>query len=122
MAAPARRKFLRTALTFSALPLVPVSLRAATEEASCLGTNRFKISLNAYSFNAPLTNGKTTLPEVLEFCAAQGFDAVDLTGYYFPRYPEAPPDDYVYQLKRKAHHLGLAISGTGVRNDFTLPD
>ncbi|MBD0289397.1 MAG: sugar phosphate isomerase/epimerase [Flavisolibacter sp.] len=65
---------------------------------------------------------KTTLPEVLEFCAAQGFDAVDLTGYYFPRYPEAPPDDYVYQLKRKAHHLGLAISGTGVRNDFTLPD
>jgi sugar phosphate isomerase/epimerase len=84
--------------------------------------NRFKISLNAYSFNAPLRSGKTTLNDVIEFCAAQGFDAADLTGYYFPGYPEVPSDEYIYQLKRKAHSLGIAISGTGVRNDFTEPD
>jgi sugar phosphate isomerase/epimerase len=84
--------------------------------------NRFKISLNAYSFNALLRSGKTTLNDVIEFCAAQGFDAADLTGYYFPGYPEVPSEEYIYQLKRKAHSLGIAISGTGVRNDFTEPD
>ena len=65
---------------------------------------------------------KTNLEEVVEFCAAQGFDALDPTGYYFPGYPEVPSDEYIYNLKRKAHQLGVAISGTGVRNDFTQPD
>ena len=84
--------------------------------------NRFKLSLNAYSFNAPLRSGKTNLNEVIEFCASAGFDAVDLTGYYFPGYPEPPADEYVYQLKRKTHQLGVAISGTGIRNEFALTD
>jgi hypothetical protein len=47
---------------------------------------------------------------------------VDLTGYYFPDYPNVPADDYIYALKRKAFLLGLDISGTGVRNDFANPD
>lgn len=63
-----------------------------------------------------------TLEEVLVFCANLGFAAVDPTGYYFPNYPTLPDDAYVYQIKRKAFRLGLDISGTGVRNDFTLPD
>ena len=63
-----------------------------------------------------------TLEEVFSFCADLGFDAVDPTGYYFPEYPDTPPDEYVYALKRKAFLLGLDISGTGVRNDFTMPD
>jgi sugar phosphate isomerase/epimerase len=33
-----------------------------------------------------------------------------------------PADDYLYHVKRKAFSLGLEISGTGVRNDFTEPD
>ncbi len=63
-----------------------------------------------------------SLDEVLEFCAGLGFDAVDPTGYYFPGYPELPDDSYVYRIKRKAFRLGLDISGTGVRNDFTIAD
>lgn len=63
-----------------------------------------------------------TLDDVLEFCADLGFDAVDPTGYYFPNYPELPDDAYIYRIKRKAFRLGLDISGTGVRNDFTLTD
>ncbi len=122
MAALPRRKFLRSSLALSALPLVSFFHKATTYGASDAAHSRFKISLNAYSFNATLTSGKTTLNEVIEFCAAQGFDAVDLTGYYFPGYPEAPADKYVYDLKRKTHHLGLAISGTGIRNEFALPD
>lgn len=84
--------------------------------------NRFKISLNAYSFNAPLRSGETNLPAVMEFCAKQDFDAIDLTGYYFPGYPEIPTDAYIYQLKRNAHRLGLEISGTGIRTEFAEPD
>jgi sugar phosphate isomerase/epimerase len=63
-----------------------------------------------------------SLDEVLEFCADLGFDAVDPTGYYFPGYPEVAEDSYLYRIKRKAFRLGLDISGTGVRNDFTLAD
>lgn len=63
-----------------------------------------------------------TLEEVITLCSDIGFDAVDPTGYYFPNYPTIPDDSYVYQIKRKAFRLGLGISGTGVRNDFTLPD
>ena len=63
-----------------------------------------------------------TLEEVMEFCAGLGFDAVDITGYYFPGYPAAPADAYLFEIKKKAFLLGLDISGTGVRNDFTVPD
>jgi sugar phosphate isomerase/epimerase len=62
------------------------------------------------------------LDDLLDFCAAHNFDGVDLTGYYFPGYPQVPSDEYIYHIKRKAHLLGVSISGTGVRNDFTNPD
>lgn len=81
-----------------------------------------KISLNAYSFNEPLSKGEMDLGDLLEFCAKYRFDAVDLTGYYFPGYPEVPSDRYIYDLKRQAFGLGIEISGTGIRNDFTDPD
>ena len=83
---------------------------------------KLKTSLNAYSFNDPLSKGKMNLDDLLEFCAENQFDAVDLTGYYFPGYPEVPTDEYLYHIKQKAFLLGLEISGTGVRNDFTDPD
>ena len=83
---------------------------------------KLKTSLNAYSFNDPLSKGKMNLDDLLEFCAENQFDAVDLTGYYFPGYPEVPSDEYLYHIKQKAFLLGLEISGTGVRNDFTDPD
>ena len=86
------------------------------------GRAHIKLSCNLYSFNRPLRDGQMSLDEVLEFCAGLGFDAVDPTGYYFPGYPELPDDSYVYRIKRKAFRLGLDISGTGVRNDFTIPD
>jgi sugar phosphate isomerase/epimerase len=47
---------------------------------------------------------------------------VDVTGYFFPGYPDAPADAYLFRLKRNAHRLGLEITGTGVRNDFTAAD
>ena len=81
-----------------------------------------KLSLNAYSFNAQLLDGRMTLSDMMEFCAEKGLVAVDITAYYFPGYPSVPSDEYLYDVKRKAFSLGLEISGTGVRNDFTHAD
>jgi sugar phosphate isomerase/epimerase len=83
---------------------------------------KLKTSLNAYSFNGPLTKGEMNLDQLLEYCASIQLDAVDLTAYYFSGYPEVPSDEYLYHIKQKAFLLGLEISGTGVRNDFTDPD
>lgn len=121
MPALERRKFIQASLAMSALPLVGFSGVQKNDHDDATN-NRLKLSLNAYSFNAPLRSGKVTLSDVLEFCAAENFAAADLTAYYFPGYPQVPSDEYIYQLKRKAHRLGIAISGTGVRNDFAEPD
>lgn len=87
------------------------------------------LALNAYSFNDLLT-GKgqkdekpaLTLSGLLDWCASQNIRAIDLTGYYFPGYPEVPSDEYLYEIKRKAFQLGIDISGTGIRNNFASPD
>lgn len=83
---------------------------------------RLKTSLNAYSFNKQLTSGEMNLDQLIEFCAQNQIDAVDLTAYYFPGYPEVPSDEYLFHIKHKAFMMGVEISGTGVRNDFTDPD
>jgi sugar phosphate isomerase/epimerase len=103
--------------------MVPSSLKAAMQQqVARTGGPKLKIGLNAYSFNTPLLNGEMSLDQLLEFCAQQNLEAVDLTGYYFKGYPRTPSDDVVYHVKRRAFLLGLDISGTGVRNDFTYSD
>ncbi|MBV9612436.1 MAG: sugar phosphate isomerase/epimerase [Acidobacteriaceae bacterium] len=87
-----------------------------------------KPGLNAYSFNKLLNDAirkrgpGITLDGVLEFAAKCKFAALDATGYYFPGYPKRPDDAYVDALKKHAADLGLAISGTGVRNNFTTAE
>jgi len=83
---------------------------------------KLKLGLNAYSFNGALQAGSMTLADAVEFCAENGVDALDATGYYFPRYPQIPRDEFVYGLKRTAFVNGVAISGTGVRNNFAVAD
>ena len=120
-----RRKFLQAVATLTAATGLSNFSFAGTSPnqiSTSVAGNRFKISLNAYSFNEPLKNGHTTLETVMEFCATEGFDAIDLTAYYFPGYPQVPADEYLFNLKRKAHQLGLQISGTGIRNEFVEAD
>jgi sugar phosphate isomerase/epimerase len=83
---------------------------------------RLRLALNAYSFDKPLKAGTMTLHEVVTFCAQHRVDALDATGYYFPAYPAAPTDDYLFNLKRHAYVNGVQLSGTGVRNDFASAD
>ena len=118
-----RRNFVKSMLA------TPLAITGAIAADSSFGQplqsakqSSLKVSLNAYSFNAPLTSGAMSINDMLVFCAEKGFLAVDITAYYFPGYPAVPPDDFLYEVKRKAFRLGVEISGTGVRNDFTEPD
>jgi len=92
------------------------------------GSTKIKPTLNAYSFNSLLLskdeNGQPefSLFDLLDWCAEQNIEAIDITGYYFPGYPEVPSDEYINQLKRRAFLLGIDISGTGIRNNFASPD
>ena len=118
-----RRTFLQTGLLSGlALQSIPAIAFSTTAPELRNSANRFTLSLNAYSFNTPLKNGTTSLFELLEFCARESLGAADLTGYYFPGYPDIPSNEYIFQLKRRAHQLGIAISGTGIRTEFGSSD
>ncbi len=86
------------------------------------GIIRPAVSLNAYSFTKPLLAHEMTLQELFRFAAEIGFMGVDLTAYYIPGYPVVPEDKVLFDIKRKAFNHGLALTGTGVRNDFTPAD
>lgn len=101
---------------------VPDSALPAGDTISRQAGVKLKLGLNAFSFNGPLLAGTMTLADAVDFCAMNGVDALDATGYYFPGYPNVPPDEYIYALKRKAFVNGVAISGTGVRNNFAVAD
>lgn len=116
-----RRNFLKASslvLAGASSPrILPVGSGPAPE-----GSSGCTLALNAYSFNAPLLAGEMALDELFRFAKATGFHGIDLTAYYIPGYPEVPANEILYEIKREAFRLGLAISGTGVRNDFTLSD
>jgi sugar phosphate isomerase/epimerase len=112
-----RRKFLGRSAGLVAAAAIPAPARVARESGV-----KLKLGLNAYSFDRPLREGSMTLADAVLFCAQHGVDALDPTGYYFPGYPKIPADEYIYSLKRTAFVNGVAISGTGVRNNFAVAD
>lgn len=104
---------------------------AATKEAEAPGSTSEAIifSVNAYSFS-DLLSAKDfrdeeqvyTLFNLLEWCHDRGIKGLDPTAYFFPTYPKVPSDDYLRTFREKAADLGVAITGTGIRNDFANPD
>ncbi len=118
-----RREFMKSLLAASLItPVLGSGNKAYGRDQILKSPSALKTSLNAFSFNDPLTKGSMNMDDMLEFSAEKNLLAVDITAYYFPGYPKVPADDYLYHVKRKAFSLGLEISGTGVRNDFTEPD
>ncbi|EMI53286.1 sugar phosphate isomerase/epimerase family protein [Rhodopirellula sallentina] len=103
---------------------------AATASGQARSIDRFErnearvqdISLSAYSFKRSMrwwkgtrTNGKMDLLDFLDYCADAGVEAAELTSYFFP-YPLNL--DYLNQIKRRAHLLGIDISGGAMGNCF----
>ena len=128
---PGKRKYLFLSFKLLVIVLLAAStslLSFAQNKVVRSGSTSIVPSLNAYSFNKLLLakdedgTPKFSLFQLLDWCAEQNIKAVDVTGYYFPGYPEVPSDDFIYAFKRKAFLLGIDISGTGIRNDFASPD
>lgn len=116
------RRTLLKSLALAPLVLSSNHLKAFTNNTKFNTKNRLQYSINAYSFNTALRSGEMSFIDMMEFCAEIGMDAVDITGYYFPSYPNTPTNKELFTLKRKALNLGLDIAWTGVRNDFVTPD
>ena len=80
-------------------------------------------SLAAYSLRSQLnwmkgkkTSGKMDMFGYLDFCAKHQFDAVEPTAYFFPADVNTA---YMNNFKRRAHILGLDISGGAIGNNFS---
>ena len=94
-----------------------------------------RISLNVYSFNRMLNDyikgrgAGTTLLALIKFCQDNKFDAIDPTGYFWwdpstatpTGYPNVPPDSSIDAFRKEAEARNIAISGTGIRNNFASP-
>jgi sugar phosphate isomerase/epimerase len=119
-----RRQFLMSAALAPAALAVGGHSAAAYAEGKVARTPGvgIRLALNAYSFNRPLSAGSMSLLDLVDYCAQHGLHALDATGYYFPGYPEAPSDEFIYTLKKRAFVNGVTINGTGVRNDFAVPE
>ena len=131
-----RRDFLKfTAAASVAATVVPTAIHAASAPAGAAnpflrtGQPRLLLSLAAYSFrdNFPLMRGKpnpkvpagqgTDLFKFIDYCAAHGCDGAELTSYFFAE----ETDDYMIRLRRHAFLRGVAVSGTAIGNNFSLP-
>ena len=104
-------------------PASPPAAPASAKPAATRGADhRPKIGLAAYSFRDQLT-GKAgpamTLESFIDYCAEQGLEGTELTGYYVPEPVRA---DYLRRLRRRAFRAGVTVTGTAIRNDFGLAD
>lgn len=82
------------------------------------------LSLTAYSLKrhmkwwlGKLARGGGTMEMVdfLEYCAELGLEAAEITGYFFP---EPLDKAAIHAVKRRAHLLGLDLSGGAMGNNF----
>lgn len=131
---PTRRRFMTVAGatcvgTYAASSSMGVpSIASATESFQREGPARFRLGLAAYSLRNYFSfmKGKRRAPAdaakaidmvgFLDYCAREGFEASELTSYFFP--PDADTA-YFLELKRQAFLRGMTISGTAIGNNFT---
>ncbi|MES2694232.1 MAG: sugar phosphate isomerase/epimerase family protein [Verrucomicrobiota bacterium] len=129
-----RRHFLKLSSTAAlAVAAAPLASHAASTPAGAgafrrTGKARLNLSLAAYSFRDifPIMRGKATkvtpdkatdMFKFIDYCAAQGIEGAELTSYFFAN----ETDEYILKLKRHAYLRGVAISGTAIGNNFSLP-
>jgi sugar phosphate isomerase/epimerase len=113
--------FAGTALAIGNVLASAASAEASIDPIKRNGKSKMKLSCAAYSFRDQLTGKKDpqwTLDDFIDFCAEQGLEGTELTGYYFPK--EITPE-YLAHIKHKTFLLGLDISGTAIANNFCRP-
>lgn len=128
-----RRTWLASSIAAAGSVLMPQGsgLIPSTQAAEPIvrpGAPLLKLSLAGYSFNRlmvkrgtpeDIANAEMSIEKFIDYCAAQGLGATELTGYYFPK--DITPE-YLLSVRAQTHRLGLSISGTAIGNDFCLPE
>ncbi len=128
-----RRFFKYTSTAALATAIAPADALAASvpgrDGLKRTGKPRLKLSLAAYSFREtfPVMRGKrnpklaadkaTDMFRFIDYCAAHGCDGTELTSYFF----DEETDSYLLKLKHHAYLRGIAVSGTAIGNNFSLP-
>ena len=115
-----RRQALKgsAAVLSAGLPLASRS-RGPTAVSSVTQTPRnIRISLAAYSMRDELIAGEIDLFDFIDWCGEMDLSGVELTSYYFK---EGFDRSYLHQLRLRAFHQGISISGTAVGNNLCLP-
>jgi sugar phosphate isomerase/epimerase len=125
-----RRRFIFTsALALGGLGL-PVGSGLAVEPFKRNGPPRLQLSLAAYSFReyfkdishkrkiATDAAKRIDLFQFVDYCAAQGCAAAELTSYYFPKDVD---EAFLLKLRRHCFLRGVEVSGSSVGNTFTNP-
>jgi sugar phosphate isomerase/epimerase len=119
MHAVTRRAFLAAA---AAAPLATVH---AAEPPTRLNPRITGLGMSSYSLRPLMhwwrgaeTAGKLGLLDFLDYCAKLGLEAAELTSYFF----ETPVRrEYLNDLRRRAHLLGLHLNSGAMGNNFTHP-
>ncbi len=129
MSSFSRRQFITASAVGGAGCLLAAGA-GAIEPFKRVGPPRIMTSLCAYSFRDYFKESLQRRAEpkdparaldmfsFLDYCAETGFQGAELTSYYFPKDVSA---DYLRQVRRHAFLRGVAVSGTSVGNNFTLP-
>jgi sugar phosphate isomerase/epimerase len=117
-----RRHFLQcTSLSLAGLSIGLPGARAI-EPFARAGAPRLLLSLAAYSFREFFNHAdparRIDLFQFIDFCAAHGCLGTELTSYYFPK---QVTEELLLKVRRHAFLRGVAVSGTAVGNEFTLP-
>ena len=128
-----RRTWMTSATAAAVAVLSPTDSRSARGATAAdpikrPGAPLLKLSLAGYSFNRmfakrgtpdEIAKAEMSLEKFIDYCAAQGLGATELTGYYFPK---VITTEYLLSLRAQTHRLGLSISGTAIGNDFCLAE
>ena len=130
-----RRDFLKLSTAAGlAVAGAPLGALAASSSSAAgpfkrIGKPRLRLALAAYSFreNFPKMRGKanakmapakaTDMFKFIDYCAANDCEGAELTSYFF----DSESDEYMIKLKRHAFLRGVAVSGTAIGNNFSLP-
>ncbi len=123
-----RRTFIKVAGSAISTLALPLRTTLGREPLKRNGPARFQYALASYSLRdyfsfkkgkpqEPLTDGPA-IDNIgfLDYCVEHGFDAAELTGYFFKPDGDA---DYFRKIRHAAYVRGVAISGTAIGNNFT---
>ena len=127
-----KRDFFKTAGAASAMLGLGLSAPERLFAAAAINRNgkpRLNLSLAAYSFRdyfktathrqqRPSGAKIIDMHDFIDYCADHGLQGAELTSYYLDQNIE---QGKLIALKRHAFLRGIAISGTAVGNEFTLP-